>query len=47
MIRNYPTSQNSTTVDYGFEILQTLNNSGITKWSIIYDIKNGQVHFRT
>ena len=47
MIKNYPTSNMSTPTDYGFDILKTLNNNGITKWSIIYDIKNSQVQFRT
>lgn len=34
-------------VDYGFEVLANVAQPGATQWSIIYDLTNMQVHFRT
>ena len=47
MLNNYESSKSTLPIDYGFDILKTLNNIGITKWSIIYDIKNSRVQFMT
>lgn len=47
MLENYSSVKSESPTNYGFDILETLNNSGITKWSIIYDLKNNQVQFKT
>ena len=53
MLKKYDTSSSISPIDYGFDILKTIsfegNNKGdiITRWSIIYDIKNSRVLFRT
>ena len=39
--------QKSDIVDYGFEVLQAVNSPGRTQWSIVYDITNFRVSFKT
>jgi penicillin V acylase-like amidase (Ntn superfamily) len=34
-------------VDYSFDILDKVNQSQFTKWSIVYDINNKTVHFKS
>jgi choloylglycine hydrolase len=34
-------------VDYSFDILDKVNQSEFTKWSIVYDINNKTVHFKS
>lgn len=34
-------------VDHSFSILESLSQGNYTKWSIVYDITNRQIHFRT
>jgi hypothetical protein len=43
MIQNAPPSVDA---DYGFKILKTLAR-GLTQWSIVIDVNQGRVHFRT
>ena len=43
MIRNAPGSVDS---DYGFKILKNLER-GLTQWSIVIDVNQGRVYFRT
>jgi choloylglycine hydrolase len=43
MIRNAPQPVDA---DYGFEILKTLER-GLTQWSIVIDVNQGRVYFRT
>lgn len=47
MLNSYSKSQNGNAVDYGFEILNRVNQVSATKWSIVYDIKNMKVYFKT
>jgi penicillin V acylase-like amidase (Ntn superfamily) len=47
MVKSYKLTEGKTAVDYGFEILKTVDQGDYTKWSIIYDIKNLSVYFRT
>ncbi len=47
MVKAYKPSEGKTAVDYGFEILKTVDQGDYTRWSIIYDIKNKSVYFRT
>jgi penicillin V acylase-like amidase (Ntn superfamily) len=48
MIRQYQ-SQNMDTppVDYAFNILSNVSQGAATKWSIVYDITQRKIHFRT
>ncbi|MFT3908379.1 MAG: linear amide C-N hydrolase [Ferruginibacter sp.] len=34
-------------VDYAFDILQNVAQGSFTKWSIVYDLKNKEIYFRT
>jgi choloylglycine hydrolase len=34
-------------VDYSFDILAEVAQGSYTKWSIVYDIANKQIHFKT
>ncbi|MCF6271477.1 MAG: linear amide C-N hydrolase [Melioribacteraceae bacterium] len=45
MINNYKDNLNP--VDYSFEILNSVSSSTRTQWSIIFDIKNRTINFRT
>jgi hypothetical protein len=47
LVKNYTPSPGKTAVDYGFEILRSVDQDKFTKWNIIYDIKNMTVYFRT
>lgn len=47
LVKSYSPSPGKTAVDYGFEILSSVDQGEFTKWSIIYDIKNTVVCFRT
>lgn len=47
LVKNYSARPGKTAVDYGFEILSSVGQDELTKWSIIYDIKNMTVYFRT
>jgi penicillin V acylase-like amidase (Ntn superfamily) len=47
LVKNYIPSPGKTAVDYGFEILGSASQGEFTKWSIVYDIKNMIVYFRT
>ncbi len=45
MIANYDKTQNI--IDYGFDILNTVGSSARTQWSIIFDIANKTLNFKT
>ncbi len=47
LVKKYTSSPGKTAVDYGFEILGSVDQGEFTKWNIIYDIKNMTVYFRT
>jgi len=47
MINNYKREPGRTAVDYGFEILNKVRQGKHTKWSIVYDIKNLKVYYKT
>lgn len=47
MVKSYKPEPGKTAVDYGFEILKTVDQGDYTQWSIIYDIKNAVVYFKT
>ena len=45
MVNSFETQNNSKAVEYSFNILNKVKISGT--WSIVYDIKNMQIHFKT
>ncbi len=47
MVNQYSKAENGNAVDYGFEILDKVSQGESTKWSIVYDIKNMKVYFKT
>ncbi len=47
MVNNYSKEANGNAVDYGFKILNRVSQGSSTKWSIVYDIKNMTVYFKT
>lgn len=48
MLQQYQQGNNSTApVDYAFNILNNVSQAQYTKWSIVYDISNRQIHFIT
>jgi penicillin V acylase-like amidase (Ntn superfamily) len=58
MLKNYDPKTSKPIVDYAFDILKNVANGGIngvqgqyygitTQWSIVYDIKNLRIYFRT
>jgi penicillin V acylase-like amidase (Ntn superfamily) len=47
MIDNWQSGMKNSSVEYGFDILLQLSIQNYNKWSIIYDINNLKVHFRT
>jgi penicillin V acylase-like amidase (Ntn superfamily) len=47
MLSSYKKSQSEEIVDYAFSILESVDNPEWTQWSIVYDVTNKTVHFRT
>ena len=48
MLQQYQQGNNATApVDYAFNILNNVSQAQYTKWSIVYDISNRQIHFTT
>jgi choloylglycine hydrolase len=47
MLKSYEKGKNKKIVDYAFAILASVKQEGSTQWSIVYDIKNMTVHFKT
>ncbi|MFC2165717.1 linear amide C-N hydrolase [Acidobacteriota bacterium] len=47
MVQQYSGSQADNSVDYAFEILASVSQKKGTKWSIVYDVKNLAIHFKT
>jgi choloylglycine hydrolase len=45
MIKNYYPQKDNSIVDYSFQILDSVALSG--SWSIVYDVKNMKIHFKT
>jgi penicillin V acylase-like amidase (Ntn superfamily) len=46
MIVDYK-STNTNIIDYGFNILNEVGSSGRTQWSVVYDIKNKRIFFKS
>lgn len=48
MIKQYQAGKSTTSlVDHSFSILESVSQGSYTRWSIVYDITNKQVYFRT
>lgn len=48
MIQQYKQAKtNKPLVDYSFDILDKVTQPGFTKWSIVYDITNKKIYFKT
>ncbi len=45
LVENYYTNENTSAIDYSFHILDKVKLDG--SWSIVYDIKNMEIHFKT
>jgi choloylglycine hydrolase len=45
MIKQY--QGNTSLVDYSFNILNSLSQGDYTRWSIVYDVTNRRIYFRT
>lgn len=47
MLSDYSKEKYGNAVDYGFNILDNVKQGTGTKWSIVYDIKNMKIYFKT
>lgn len=47
MIKHYEPQSDGPVVEYAFDILQSVGPSELTKWSLVFDIKNQRFYFRT
>ena len=48
MIKQYKSGRAAAPlIDHSFDILQSLSQGDYTRWSIVYDITNRRIHFRT
>ncbi|MEO5948638.1 MAG: linear amide C-N hydrolase [Chitinophagaceae bacterium] len=47
LVKEYQVGGNQPVVDYSFNILNEVAQGSHTKWSIVYDITNKKIHFRT
>jgi choloylglycine hydrolase len=41
------TNINKPAVDFAFDILENVSQNDFTKWSIVYDLKNKKIYFKT
>jgi penicillin V acylase-like amidase (Ntn superfamily) len=48
MVQQYQTTSiNKPVADYAFDILNNVSQQDYTKWSIVYDLKNKKIYFKT
>jgi choloylglycine hydrolase len=47
MLAQYDPSKDKAIVDYAFSILDSVDNPEWTQWSIVYDVTNRAIHFKT
>ena len=47
MVKNYDPKATKAPIDYAFDILRSVGHDLYTQWSIVYDVKNLSVYFRT
>ncbi len=46
-LNNYKTTSNDNPIGYCFEILNTVGSNTRTQWSVVFDIKNRTINFKT
>lgn len=46
MIKNF-NSKNNKAVDYSFDILKKVGSEEYTQWSLVFDLKKGEINFKT
>ena len=47
MIENHDEKKNENIIDYSFDILKTVSQGEATHWSIVYDIANMKIYYKT
>ena len=47
MVKNYDPKAIKTPIDFAFDILESVAHDSYTQWSIVYDVKDLSVYFRT
>ena len=47
MVKNYDPKTSKTPIDYAFNILSNVAHASFTQWSIVYDISDLSIYFRT
>jgi len=47
MIRGYKDNKHMPIIDYAFEVLADASQQNSTQWSVVYDIKNLSIYFKT
>lgn len=47
MVKNYDRKNTKSPIDFAFSILNNVSQPPYTQWSIVYDIKNLSIYFRT
>jgi len=47
MVKNYDSKTTKIPIDYAFNILSNVANASFTQWSIVYDIADLSIYFRT
>jgi choloylglycine hydrolase len=47
MMERYAPTSGFTPVQYAFNILDRVSQGSFTQWSIVYDLRNRKIHFKT
>ena len=47
MLKEFSSSSSSSLINYSFKILEEVKQENFTQWSIVYDISNLEIHFKT
>lgn len=47
MVQNYDPKKTKSPIDFAFRILRSVEHPSKTQWSIVYDLKNLSIYFRT
>lgn len=47
MVKKYNSDSGTSVIDYSFGILKAVSQGPFTKWSIVYDIENMKIYYRT
>jgi len=47
LIKEFDKNKESSAIDYSFNVLNNVSQPGSTQWSIVYDLQNAKIYFRT